>query len=381
MSRYRWVILGLGVLAQSAYSAVFFGLPVLAPELRDEYGLSLGEIGVLFGATSVGTVVTLLPWGLLTDRVGERAVIALGMGGVAGTFLAAGLLPRYGLLVALLTVGGASGAGVSAASGRAVLGWFAPHERGLALGIRQTAVPIGGGIASLGIPPLLGHTSLGATLAALGVFALVAGAVAVAGLREPRLDPEAVEELGRPLRDRRLWRLAIGSTFYVCVQIGITSFLVLYLHEERGLSLAAAGAAAACVHVLGGAGRIGFGALSDRIGSRVAPLRWIGLMLAAATAAAAVLLPAPRGLVVGLLVLAGGLSMSWNGLSFTAAAELAGRRRAGAALGLQQTALAAGCAVMPVAFAFAVDAGSWRIAFALLAVLPLVGHRLLAGLA
>ena len=79
MSRYRWTILALGTIGQASYSAVFLGIPVLAPQFRDEYGLSLTEIGVVLAAFSVGSVLTLLPWGLLTDRVGERSVLAAGL--------------------------------------------------------------------------------------------------------------------------------------------------------------------------------------------------------------------------------------------------------------------------------------------------------------
>jgi MFS family permease len=70
-------------------------------------------------------------------------------------------------------------------------------------------------------------------------------------------------------------------------------------------------------------------------------------------------------------VAAGALAVGWNGLSFTATAELAGRERSGAALGFQQTALGLGCIVAPLAFAALVDATSWTVGFALLAVLPL----------
>jgi hypothetical protein len=71
--------------------------------------------------------------------------------------------------------------------------------------------------------------------------------------------------------------------------------------------------------------------------------------------------------------------MSWNGLSFTAAAEIAGRARAGAAVGFQQTVLAVGSTVTPIAFA-AVAESSWRIAFALAAVCPLIGSAVLRQL-
>ena len=52
----------------------------------------------------------------------------------------------------LLVLTGLFGASVNAASGRAVMGWFPRDERGLALGIRQTAVPVGGASAAVVLP-------------------------------------------------------------------------------------------------------------------------------------------------------------------------------------------------------------------------------------
>nr|MDQ3823183.1 MFS transporter [Actinomycetota bacterium] len=74
------------------------------------------------------------------------------------------------------------------------------------------------------------------------------------------------------------------------------------------------------------------------------------------------------------------LGLSWNGLSFTAAAELAGRARSGAAIGFQQTALAVSYTVAAIGFAAVVDATSWRVGFALSAVCPLVGSGVLGRL-
>lgn len=375
------MILAVGVLGQSALAGVLFGLPVVAPAVQEHYDLSLTELGVLFAAANLGGFATLIPWGLLTDRLGERIVIALGLGGLAVGFAASASLPAYWLLFVLVTFAGASGVSVSAASGRAVMGWFAPTERGLALGVRQASIPAGGAAVSLGLPPLLGSGGLGLALGTLAAWAFVTAVVAVVLLRDSPHEQDAGANLTDPFRDSRLWRLSISGTLYIGMQIGLSGFLVLYLHEERGLSLGAAGAAAAAVHVLGGIGRVGLGALSDRLGSRIGLLRAVGLSMAVSIAVAAALLPVPLELVVPLLVLAGGLSMCWNGLSFTAVAELAGRNRTGAALGMQQTMLAAGSVVMPVLFAFLVDEWSWRAAFALLALLPIAGWRVLAPLA
>ena len=93
----------------------------------------------------------------------------------------------------------------------------------------------------------------------------------------------------------------------------------------------------------------------------------------------AVLSDSPTWLLVPALVLATGMSMAWNGLSYTIAAELGGRR-SGAAIGFQQTVLSAIGVVAPVGFAAMVSGTSWAIAFALAAVFPLAGAWLLRPL-
>jgi hypothetical protein len=85
-------------------------------------------------------------------------------------------------------------------------------------------------------------------------------------------------------------------------------------------------------------------------------------------------------LLVPALAVAGGLSMAWNGLAFTAAAELAGASRSGAAIGFQQTMLSGIGVAAPVLFATTVSRGSWALAFLLAAGFPLAGRAILRPL-
>ena len=172
--RYRWVVLAGGTLAQASFSAVAVGLPALAPALRAEYGLSLADTGVVLGAIGIGMLLTLLPWGLLADRVRERVVIGAGLLGAAAALAATATTATFTALVLLLALAGALGASVNGASGRAVMGWFGEEERGLALGIRQTAIPIGGAVSAASLPWL---ASAGGTRLAF---------LALAGLRRGR---------------------------------------------------------------------------------------------------------------------------------------------------------------------------------------------------
>jgi sugar phosphate permease len=377
--RYRWVILAAGVVAQASFSALFVGMAAVAPAIQRDFDLDLAHMGIVLSAVNVGLVATLIGWGLLADRIGERGTIALGLSGSAVALYAAGQVDGFAALVGLLVLAGALGGCVQSGSGRAVMAWFAPAERGLALGIRQTAVPAGGFAAALGLPALADGPGLEWAFAALAVGSLVGALVAAALLRDAGRD-ELEGKLGRPLRDGGLWLLCGGSTLFLAAQVSVLGFVVLFLHRERGFSTGAAAAVLAGTQVLGAAARIGAGRWSDRLGRRIRPLRTLGIALGVSMAAAAALVGAPAWVLVPALLVAGTLGLSWNGLSYTAAAERAGAARSGAAIGVQQTALALGGIVVPIGFAAVVDATSWGFGFALAAVCPFAGWLTLAPL-
>jgi sugar phosphate permease len=370
-------VLAAGTAAQTSFSALIIGLPVLAPALRDAHSLSLVEVGVLLDTLWIGTLLMLLPWGLLADRVGERLVLAAGLVGSGAALVGAGFAGGFGSLIFLIGLAGAAGASVNAASGRAVMQWFPAAERGFALGVRQTAIPLGGLVSALVLPALALRSAF-VFLAGLCVAGALFGLFAIRERAAP-VEDDVLETrgLGATLRDHRLWLLCAGSSLYLVSQLAITGFLVLFLHDERGLSSGAAAGVLAGVQVVAAAMRIGGGRWSDRLGSRMRPLRVVGVASSITLAVAAAALSAPLAVLVPAFVLAGGLSMAWNGLSFTAAAEIAGRSRSGAALGMQQSALAAAGAIVPSAFAAVVAATSWRLGFAVAAVFPLGGVQLL----
>lgn len=378
--RYRWAVLAAGTIAQASFSASTVGLGVMAPVLREEYGLSLSQVGALLSAAWVGASVTLLPWGLAADRYGERLVLTLGLAGSAACLVGAADAGSFEVLFGLLVLGGAAGASVNSASGRAVMFWFSPMERGLALGIRQTAVPLGALLVAIVVPPLAAEGGSRAAFLFLAGFAAVGAIAGGLVLRDRSGDELEVESVVRTLRDRRIWRLSIVSGLYVYAQVAIIGFGVLFLHDEHGLDDADAALVIGLSLVLGAASRIGAGRWSDVVGSRIRPLRQLGIALACAVLVTAALAGGPLALLVASIAIAGGLSMAWNGLTFTAVAELAGAARSGAAIGLQQTVLSAAGMIVPLVFAETVAVGSWAFAFLVAAILPLVGWHALRRL-
>ena len=381
-SPYRWAVLAAGTLAQTSFSALAIGLPVLVPTLGEEYDLTLGQVGVLLAAEWVGALVTMLPWGIAADRFGERVVLALGLGTCSMFLVAAAHAPDFNALVGLLALAGGAGASVNSASGRAVMHWFGADERGLALGVRQTAVPLGGLVAALVVPQLTtpgDATSAFLFFAAFCALGAVVGGALIRG-REGEERELGQETVARTLRDGRLWRLSFGSGLFVYSQIAVIGFGVVFLHDEHGLSERDAALVIAASQVIAVGMRVGAGRWSDVVGSRIGPLRQVGVAVAVSLAVTAVLASGPVWLLVPALAVAGGLSMGWNALAFATAAEFAGPARSGAAIGFQQTVLAGIGIVAPIVFASTVSASSWALAFFLAALVPLVGRRALRPL-
>ena len=128
--RYRWVVLGVGAGATAALSAVQGGLPALGPAIQETFGLSLVQVTGVFTAFALGTALTLLAWGALSDSAGERWVIAGGLG--AGSLPVAGAASAdgYSAFLGAVVVAGMLGLSAISARGRAVFGWFRATSAG-----------------------------------------------------------------------------------------------------------------------------------------------------------------------------------------------------------------------------------------------------------
>jgi nitrate/nitrite transporter NarK len=270
--RYRWAVLAAGTLAQASFSTVSFAIAVLAPALREEYGLSLTEVGVVLAAEWIGLTFALLPWGFAVDRWGERWTLASGLSLCACFLAAAAFAPTFTWLVVLLGLAGVAGGSVQSGSGRAVMRWFSARERGLALGVRQTAVPIGGAVAAL-VLPLLETAQAGLLfVAGFVLVGAIAGALVLRAGTEEHIEATDVE---MTLRDRRLWLACWGSGLYLVAQVAMMGFVVLFLHDEHGFSTGEAAGVFAVGQGLAAVLRIGVGRWSDVLGTRVRPIRAI----------------------------------------------------------------------------------------------------------
>ena len=366
-------MLSLGMAAQAASSVFLFGLPFLVPQLRNQLGLSLGQAGLLVGCPSAGLMLSLIAWGAAADRYGERVVMAAGLAGAAGFLAGASEVRQPLALGTLLVLAGAASASVNAASGRVVLGWFPARQRGLAMGWRQTAQPLGVALAGAILPGIGAAAGLrGALLVLAGICALAAAVVAVLVVDPPRPSGTAGVPAGNPYRQPVLWRIHGASALLVVPQFAISTFALTYLVSQRHFTAGTAGELVAVAGLGGAAARLLAGKLSDVVASRLRPIRWLALAntVVVGSLALAAALHSAAGTV--LVLVAAVITVSTNGLAFTAVAELAGPAWAGRALGAQNTLQNLSAALTPPVFGVLISAGGFGAGYAVAAVFPLL---------
>lgn len=371
----RWSILGLALTATMCANVFINGVAFLIPTLHSDRGLDLARAGLLSSLPSFGMVATLIAWGYLVDRLGERLVLVTGSALTALAAFGAATASTLTATGAFLLLGGMAAASSNTASGRLVVGWFPAHQRGLAMGIRQTAQPLGVGLGALVIPRLAEHHGIGAALLFPAAVCAAAALACAAGVSDPPRPPRAeapVEQLVNPYRGSALlWRIHAMSVLLVVPQVMVWTFMLVWLMAERGWSAGAAGALVTVSQLLGAAGRIGAGRWSDRVGSRLRPIRTIAVAAALGMLALAVTASAGLPISVALIVLASVITVSDNGLAFTAIAEIAGPFWSGRALGTQNTSQLFAAGVAPPLFGTLIGLAGYPLAFAVCALFPL----------
>jgi ACS family hexuronate transporter-like MFS transporter len=364
---FRWIVLGLATLMQIGISLPQQTPAAIGPVLTQALGLSRAELGLLTSAIWGGMLIGMLPFGMLVDRFGERSMLLVG-GTLLATFLliasqAQSFQPLFWALVPA-AIGASAG---SPGGTRALAAWFAPRVRGTAMGIRQTGVTAAGVLAALILPPIAVALSWRAAFVTVAVLALAGVAAFAIFYREPPAEARAVRAPFDPMQllRNRTWlaATAYGWIFMGCLG-SVVAYLAVSLHEDAGLSPVQAGLLLAVLQVGGIAGRLGYGVLSDRLGTR-----GTAMVLSGALAIAACLAMAAFGhrgthalALAGIAFLLGLSCMGWNALYITLTAEVVPVRNAATAVGAGATITFTGMFAVPPIFGLIADhtgAYSW----------------------
>ena len=372
----RWSMLAIALTTTLCANVFINGVAFLIPTLHTERGLDLAEAGFISALPSFGMVVTLIAWGYLVDRFGERLVLGVSSALTAAAAFAAASADSLVAVGVFLFLGGMAAAGSNSASGRLVVGWFPPHQRGVVMGIRQTAQPLGVGLGALVIPQLAEVRGVTAALLFPAFACTAAAVISAVGVLDPPRPARAeahADDLANPYRgSSTLWRIHAVSVLLVAPQCVVWTFTLVWLMTDRGWSAASAGAMVTVAQIFGAAGRIAAGRWSDKVGSRLHPIRTIAIGAATAMGLLAVTDLMGSPLSIAVMVVASVVTVSDNGLAFTAIAEIAGPFWSGRALGTQNTSQLLTAGIVPPVFGALITVAGFPLAFAVCALFPLV---------
>ena len=371
-----WGVLAVALVAQIGVSVIDQGIPALTGFIKSDLGLSSFKAGLVVSSFAAGRIVGAYAAGVAADRVGERSVLAAGSLTAAVLVLAAAFAPLP-LFVVLLALAGAAGAASTPAGGRLVLLAFPPERHGIALGIRQTGIPLGGLVAAALLPWIAHFSSWRWSLVAAATITIVAVIpLVLTGLRrgEPLSRPSG-HRSGRST-NRTIRLLTLWGCLLVTGQYAIVAFLALDIHHGSKLTLAQASLLVAVANVGGIIGRVAWGAASDRLLSRGRKPLLLAVNIGGLAGALLLATVPPSSSVVVLVAvaaLAGLTLIGYQGLWVTMVAEAAGPERVGAATGFAITFVGIAIALSPPLYGLVADlAGTYRAIWLVLACVLVV---------
>jgi nitrate/nitrite transporter NarK len=366
-------MLGVGIESQFAGTLAVYAPMFLISQLHLHEGVGLADAALVAAAPRYGSLLTILAWGVVVDRFGERFALVSGFAVASFAYIAAISTRGLGPLITALFFVGVGGACVNAASGRVVAFAFPAGRRGLVMGIRQSAQPLGIAAAAVSVPALavsLGtRTALVVPAVACALTALLCAGLVGGPPRRPRSETREESRGANPyLHAGPLLRLHLSSGLLMVPQIAIWTFGVLWLVERWGWSPTAAGGLVAFCQVAGAVARISAGAWSDRLGSRLLLMRRIAFTSALTMA---LLAATQQSMVsIALLAIAATVTLADNGLGLTAVAEAGGQLWGGRAIGVHSTGQLVVSSIAPSALEIVLSSSGYGLMFGVVAVLP-----------
>lgn len=270
-----------------------------------EQGYSKAELGFALSGVSIAYGLSKFFMGSVSDRSNARMFMSLGLTCSALTMIAMGTIPFATssvsvMFVLLLANGWFQGMGWPP-SGRVMVHWFSPSERGTKMAIWNVAHNIGGGlIGPIAIMGMAIFADWHSIFYVHGFFALGVAAFILLMVRDtpqsqglctieqyhndyPKTfdyDKSQEQELTAKaiffeyvLNNKFLWTIALANAFVYFVRYGVLDWAPTYLGEVKHFSFAQAGWAYAFYEFAGIPGTLLCGWLSDRVfGGRRAPV-------------------------------------------------------------------------------------------------------------
>jgi MFS family permease len=349
-----------------------FLLTAQAVLVREDLDFSEPQLGLAVSAFFASAALASFAAGTLVDRWGRRtATLVAGTLALVDTLLIAVGATSFTVLLVLMVLAGVANAAMSMTANLTVARSVKRHQRGLAFGVKQSAVQVAVLLGGLAVP------TVGVVVGwrwSFGAVAVAAAVVVLTGLRLPRSVASAAEQPA--VRDRPPRGALVISTLAMVLASGSVNSLGSFLPAwafRVGLTPSQAGVLVACGSGVSVLLRVVSGAVADRRRGRNLPV--VSAYLAAGAVGMVVLSFEHVPMLIVGAVVAFGIGWAWPGL-FIFAVVRVGRDSPGTASGAIQAGAFAGGAMGPVLFGLLVAATAyptaWRTAGCVLLVASLL---------
>jgi len=326
------------------------GVSPLSPALMQGFALSRFEVAFIVPSVYVGGLLFSLPGGHLADQWGVRPTLlgALALGGIG--LLAAALAPHFVVFLLCLVIAGSGWSVVNPVLGKAIVDLFSLTERGIAMGIKQMGLTLGGGVSALVLPAIAVRWGWRVAVAVCAV-AMTAPVVfawlplrALARPRDETPEGDGVRMDWWWTRRPALLVLFAAGVVLGMLQSAVLAYLPVFSVQALGFSPVGAGVLIAAAQIGGAVARLGLGIASDRWSSGRRP-PW--LMLTSVLGAITFLLyawaPTAEPVPAALLAFVAGIGAhGWVGIYFIISAEAGGAGRSGLLSGVSFAAIVVG---------------------------------------
>jgi MFS family permease len=374
---YRWLILTIATWSQAVSTLVTYGVGPLAAIWQKQWGLNALEAGLFVSAVQLGPLLSMLLIGQALDRYGERWLISMGSVLLGFTFIFVAFAGGYFLLLILLGIVGIWYGTAQPGGSKVILKWFSKGERGLAMGIRQAGIPIGGAMGGALLPFLSYRFGWQAAVYVQAFLAISGGILFLLFYREPPVSEERKkqgtykfrQQLAEIWVNRKIRPILYTGITMVSLQMVIVGHLMIFFMDKAKVSVVTAGQLLSTALLFGMIGRIALAWLSDQWwgGNREAPLH---LSIWASVAGIVLLIFVSPSLPVwSLFILSawfGFFGTGWYSSFLLAVAEQSPPQAEGLMVSFALTLNQLAIILAPVLFGFMADVLSYTFAWSLL---------------
>jgi sugar phosphate permease len=371
-SPYRWLILAIATFAQASATLVTYGVGPLAAVWQKQWQLNATQTGLLVSAVQIGPLLSMLFIGYAMDRYGERWLISLGSILLGISFLLTAFALQYFILLFLLTLVGIWYGTAQPGGSKVILKWFSKEERGLAMGIRQAGIPIGGALAGIILPFLSLRFDWKTAVYVQSGIAVIGGILFFlfyrdTGQKESPVSSQSTfkQKMKQILNVKEVISILFTGVVLVSLQMVIVGHLMLFFIREIKISLTMSGQLFSTALGFGMLGRIVLAYISDRYwgGNRIAPLQ---LSIWASVVGLLILIFAPSTLPMwfyfGICAWLGFFGIGWFSSYLLAVAERAPSGSEGLMVSYALTLNQMAIVLSPILFGLVVDLYSYALA-------------------